>query len=238
MEIAFGIWILGIKWFTARTNCGKVLFVTNRGLQGFKFSQHIWLMITPAEALQRLKEGNQRFVSGARQALDLSDSARLAEVASGQNPFAAILCCADSRVPSELIFDQGLGDLFVVRVAGNVAEDTQVGSLEFAVEQLGAQLIVVMGHSHCGAVNAALAGAVGLSPSLSKVVAPISRAIDSMPKTDSTPTLEQAVEANVHQSIEDLKRKSEILAQRLDEGAIEILGSKYDLQTGLVQFLD
>ena len=193
-------------------------------------------MITPAESLQRLKEGNQRFLSGARQALDLSDAARLAEVASGQKPFAAILSCADSRAPSELIFDQGLGDLFVVRVAGNVAEETQVGSLEFAVEQLGAKLIVVMGHSFCGAVTAALAGAVGLSPSLSKVVAPITRAIASMPENESEPTLEQAVKANVLQSIVDLKQKSELLVQRLEEGSIEIHGALYDLSTGSVEF--
>lgn len=168
----------------------------------------------------------------------MSGSDRLAEVAQGQKPFAAILSCADSRVPPELIFDQGLGDLFVVRVAGNVVKNTQVGSLEFAVEQLGARLIMVLGHSRCGAVNAALARAVGLSPALAKVVAPISKVVESLRTADGDPSLDEAIEANVLRSVEKISQRSVLLATLLKEGTIEIVGACYDLETGQVKILE
>ena len=195
-------------------------------------------MSTPSEALQRLKEGNQRFVSGDRNALQKSDAKRLAEVATGQQPYAAILSCADSRVPPELIFDEGLGDLFVVRVAGNVVKNTQVGSLEFAVGQLGARLIVVLGHSRCGAVNAALAGAVNLSPALSKVVAPIAKVVSRLRENQPELSLDEAIQANVRQSVAELKKRSLALSAELEEGSIAIIGAVYDLETGQVEFLE
>ncbi|MDH5617576.1 MAG: carbonic anhydrase, partial [Gammaproteobacteria bacterium] len=113
-------------------------------------------MISSAEALQRLRDGNRRFVAGASSINDALSAARRAELVDGQNPFAVILACSDSRVPVELVFDQGLGDLFVIRVAGNIVAPSQVGSVEFAAANLGAKLVVVLGHSNCGAVDATL----------------------------------------------------------------------------------
>ena len=195
-------------------------------------------MITGEEALERLKEGNRRFVSGQRRALGLSDGNRLAEVAKGQQPFAAILSCADSRVPPELIFDQGLGDLFVVRVAGNVAGITQIGSLEFAVEQLGARMVVVLGHARCGAVNAALRGVAGLSPALNSVVAPISEVVTSLRDAGSEPGAKEAIQANVLHAVDELTSNSSGLRERVEAESLHIRGVYYDLESGKVHFLE
>jgi len=187
--------------------------------------------VSPDEALKRLVEGNKRFVQERRQNPNQS-IARLQLVAKGQYPFAAMLSCADSRVPSEIVFDQGLGDLFVVRLAGNVVSPTSLGSLEFATAVLGAQLIVVMGHERCGAVAAAvkgdpLPGRIGtfvedIKPALAKV------------KGKSGDPVENAVVANVQYQVELLQETSVMLAQLIQEGKLKIVGSRYDLDSGEV----
>ncbi len=187
--------------------------------------------VSPEEALKRLVEGNKRFVQQRRQNPNQS-IARLQLVAKGQYPFAAMLSCADSRVPSEIVFDQGLGDLFVVRLAGNVVSPTSLGSLEFATAVLGAQLIVVMGHERCGAVAAAvkgdpLPGRIGtfvedIKPALAKV------------KGKSGDPVENAVVANVQYQVELLQETSVMLAQLIQEGKLKIVGSRYDLDSGEV----
>jgi carbonic anhydrase len=185
--------------------------------------------VSPDAALKRLIEGNQRFVEGKRQNPNQT-RLRLQETAVAQYPFAAILGCADSRVPAEIVFDQGLGDLFVVRVAGNVASQTAIGSLEFSTAVLGSQLIVVVGHSRCGAVVAAakgdpLPGRIGvfveeIKPAVSRVRA-------------KTGDLEQnAVIANVQYQAQKLAESSTILAGLIKEGKLKIVGGRYDLASG------
>lgn len=185
--------------------------------------------VNPDAALKRLLEGNQRFVEGKRQNPNQS-RLRLQETAVAQYPFAAILGCADSRVPAEIVFDQGLGDLFVVRVAGNVASQTAIGSLEFSTAVLGAQLIVVVGHSRCGAVVAAakgdpLPGRIGvfveeIKPAVARVRA----------KTGDLE--ENSIIANVQYQAQKLAESSTILGGLIKEGKLKIVGGRYDLATG------
>lgn len=186
--------------------------------------------MTPDHALQRLMEGNQRFINGKRQNPH-QDRTRLAEVAKTQKPFASILSCADSRVPSEIIFDQGFGDLFICRVAGNIATPEEIGSLEFGALVLGAKLIMVMGHERCGAVDATIKGAQvpGRIASLIDAIKPSLRNLDSQ-KGDR---LENAIKANVLYQIEKLK-SSPVLSQLIQEGKLKIVGGYYDLDTGSV----
>lgn len=185
--------------------------------------------VSPNAALKRLLEGNQRFVEGKRQNPNQS-RLRLQETSVAQYPFASILGCADSRVPAEIVFDQGLGDLFVVRVAGNVASQTAIGSLEFATAVLGSQLIVVVGHSRCGAVVAAakgdpLPGRIGvfveeIKPAVARVRA----------KTGDVE--ENAIIANVQYQAQKLAESSTILNGLIKEGKLKIVGGRYDLATG------
>ena len=157
-------------------------------------------MVTAEEAHKELKQGNEQYV------LDASESSQMGADSSGrmravraQSPIAAILSCADSRVIPELIFNQGLGRLFVVQVAGNIADDSQVGSIEYAVEQLGVRLLVVVGHSNCGAVAAAVSNAPNLSPALSKVVATVNRVVTSIRESGREPTVDEVIEATAPQ---------------------------------------
>lgn len=197
-------------------------------------------------ALETLKAGNRRFVEESRDPGNLTLGDRRKEVASGQSPFAVILGCADSRVPAETLFDQGLGDLFVVRVAGNIAEDSQVGSIEFAVEQLGSRLVVVLGHSQCGAVAATLQvvgqgadpGSRGLrriTDLIGPVVEPL---MQSQLKDDPEQLLNRAVRDNVSATAEQLRTQAELLKPWLDKGELLIVGAEYDLETGEVDFFD
>ena len=179
-------------------------------------------MISAVEALERLREGNRRFASGTTSDSESGFLANRAEFADGQNPFAIILACSDSRVPVELVFDQGLGDLFVIRVAGNVVAPSQVGSVEFAAAQLGAKLVVVLGHSNCGAVDATLKELAQKqelrSPNLRAIVDRIRPAIDSL--TDQDVDLQDAVIANVHHSVGRLQHGSLILEKLVDSGEL------------------
>lgn len=203
-------------------------------------------MTSPTEALARLQEGNRRFVTYGRVRQARTDEARREELAEGQDPFAVVLGCSDSRVPVELVFDQGLGELFVVRVAGNVVADSQIGSVEYAVEQLGTQLVVVLGHSGCGAVQATLdhegQSLAELSSGLAAIVGRIRPGIAALegapPLADPAAHYHAAVAANVRHSVAQLRRGSPGLARRLETGELLIVGAEYDLESGVVEFLD
>lgn len=202
-------------------------------------------MTTALEAIERLKEGNRRFVAGRRRSGAVSPSRRM-RLTDGQNPFAAILGCSDSRVPAELVFDQGLGDLFVVRVAGNVAAPSQVGSVEFAAGLFGIELVVVLGHTRCGAIEATLkeldhpAGtpSANLGAILNRIRPAVRSLPDMTPDADHEALARQAVRANVRAQVAVLSQGSEILGRLVEAGRLTVVGAEYDLATGEVEFLD
>jgi carbonic anhydrase len=197
--------------------------------------------IPPDDALLLITDGNRRFV--ADESLHFQqDALRRSETANnGQKPYAVILTCSDSRVPPELIFDQGIGCLFVIRVAGNVAQNDEVASVEYGVGHLGARLIVVLGHTKCGAVTAVVDDAI-TGPNLEKLVKPIvpavARARSDNPGLQGSPLVEAAIRANVAQAIADLLRLSPSLAIGVTRGQIRVVGALYDIETGKVQFFD
>ncbi len=183
------------------------------------------------EALQRLKEGNERFAAD-KATHERQQGHRRAEVSKGQKPFAIIVCCSDSRVPPEIVFDQGLGDVFVLRTAGNVVDDVGAGSIEYAVEHFGTQLVVVLGHSQCGAVSAALSG--GEAPgNVRAVVDAIKPAVEKV-KGDPGDRLENAVKSNVRETVKWLQRSDPELTERVKAGKLKIVGACYDLESGRV----
>jgi carbonic anhydrase len=198
------------------------------------------------EALRRLQEGNLRFISNARGSDAFITEARLAELEKEQHPFAVVLGCSDSRVPAEIVFDQGLGDLFVIRVAGNIVAPSQIGSIEFAAERFGTQLVVVLGHSHCGAILATLEelqrGRENRSPNLHTIVNRVRPSVEKLLETDLKHDLDalvtQAVRANIRASVAQLRRGSRILERLIDQGRLLIVGAEYCLATGVVEFLD
>lgn len=189
--------------------------------------------LTPDQALQTLMDGNKRFVTRKRQNPNQGLS-RLQEVAKGQKPFAAILGCADSRVPSEIIFDQGLGDLFVCRVAGNIATPEEIGSLEFGTLVLGTKVLMVIGHERCGAVDATIKGAQvpGQIGSLLEAIQP------AVQRTKNKPgdPLENATKANVLVQVEKLT-SSPVISQLITEGKLKVVGGYYDLDTGEISLV-
>ena len=189
--------------------------------------------VTPDQALEKLVAGNNRFVNQKRTKRN-QDQNRLTEVAQGQEPFAAILGCADSRVPAEIVFDQGLGDLFVCRVAGNIATPEEIGSLEFGTLVLGSKVLMVMGHERCGAVKAAIKGG-----ELPGQIGSLIKSIDIgtvTPKSDDLTSLEKAAKANIAHQVEVLK-KSPVLSDLIAKGRLKIVGSYYDLDTGKVSLV-
>lgn len=190
--------------------------------------------LTSDQALEKLMAGNQRFVAMKLNRPNQSTQ-RLKELTKGQQPFTAILSCSDSRVPPEIIFDQGLGDLFVVRVAGNTADAIAVGSLEYSTEILGAPLIVVLGHEKCGAVDATVSKAK-VPGHIREVIAAIEPAVHNM-QCETPDRLECGVEANVKRVVEQLRSSQPILAKRIQEGKLNILGGRYDLDTGAVEIM-
>ncbi len=194
-------------------------------------------------ALNKLKEGNQRFVAGST--IHDAESIHTSRIANqhGQKPFAVILGCSDSRVPAELVFDQGLGDLFVVRVAGNIAASSQIGSIEFAVSMFESPLVIVLGHSSCGAINASLNAMKDPDQKVTKHIASLveqiepainSLAVDGLDKVDPA----DAVKANVMNSVADLCNHSEVIKSRIEAGLLQVEGAHYDLKTGQVEFYD
>jgi carbonic anhydrase len=191
--------------------------------------------MTPATALDLLKAGNARFVANATARRNWS--AGVAATASGQFPFAAVLGCMDSRVPIEIVFDQGIGDVFGLRVAGNIVNDDELGSLEYAVK-VGAKLIVVLGHTSCGAVKGALDDAKlgNLTGLLAKIHPAVKAAGCSNAKDDACVT--HVAEKNVLQSMKDIRKRSPYLAKYLDEGKVMLVGGMYDVATGRVTFFE
>jgi carbonic anhydrase len=187
--------------------------------------------VSSDDAIKRLMDGNKRFVNEKRQSPNQS-RLRLQETAVAQYPFASILGCADSRVPAEIVFDQGLGDLFVVRVAGNVASQTAIGSLEFSTAVLGSQLIIVLGHSRCGAVSAAIANEP-LPGRIGVFVEEIKPAVERV-RFKTGDIEENSVTANVQYQATQLAESSTILASLIREGKLKIVGGRYDLATGKV----
>jgi carbonic anhydrase len=185
--------------------------------------------------LDRLMAGNRRYVAGQAMHPDATTERR-GEVAKGQHPFAVIVGCADSRVPPEVVFDQGLGDLFVIRIAGNVLGDAAIGSIEYAVEHLGCELVVVVGHERCGAVDAVLKG--GDLPGHMSSFTPAIRPVIDGAKKKGGDVLDNAVRANAARVAKELTECEPILSEFVHLGKLKIVGARYDLDTGEVELLD
>jgi carbonic anhydrase len=203
-------------------------------------------MISASEALERLREGNRRFVSDVRGSAALVTQTRRSELAEGQEPFAIILGCSDSRVPAEIVFDQGLGDLFVIRVAGNIVASSQIGSVEFAAERFCTPLVVVLGHSRCGAVLATLEELMRprekQSRNLRSIVDRIRPSVEGLLATelrhDSEALVRHAVRANIRASANQVRHGSDVLEELIQEGRVLVVGAEYSLETGCVDFFD
>ncbi len=203
-------------------------------------------MISAIEALQRLKRGNQRFAEDLGGHRALNPQVRRNQLTAGQEPHAIILGCSDSRVPAEMVFDQGLGDLFVIRVAGNIVAPSQVDSVEFAAERFGTRLVVVLGHSNCGAIQATieeLGSPVGeQSRRLQSIVKRVRPTIEALLQTELRHDLEalaqHAVKANVRTSVNQLCSGSTVLEQLIRDDGLMVVGAEYSLQTGLVEFFE
>jgi carbonic anhydrase len=203
-------------------------------------------MLSAPDALARLREGNRRFAANRSSAPALSNAERAALI-SGQEPFAIILGCSDSRVPAELVFDQGFGDLFVIRVAGNIVAPSQVGSVEFAASRFGTRLVVVMGHTQCGAITATLeelqGGSTTQSKNLRSIVNRVRPAVVdllSRRRDDEDPDtlVSEAVRANVRASVNHLQHGSELLERLTAENGLLVVGAEYSLETGVVDFFE
>lgn len=227
---SFGAVILIIGWFIAvgtslSAPVGEVPLETSEKSLPSK---------TPDEALQVLLDGNRRFVEG-KSLHPRQDLLRVKEVAAGQKPFAIIVGCSDSRVPNEIVFDQGLGDLFIVRTAGQVSSYASWGSIEFAEEVLGAKLIVILGHTKCGAVKAAVETpeVPGHIVTLINAIKPAAELVRGLPGD----IVENAVRMNVALQVKQLRSLEPVLAKRVREGSIKIVGAVYDLETGKVSLV-
>lgn len=203
-------------------------------------------MVSALDALERLRAGNSRFVSGVRSIDSLMSQTRRNDFVAGQQPFAVILGCSDSRVPVEIIFDQGLGDLFVIRVAGNIVASSQIGSVEFAAERFGIRLVVVLGHTRCGAVQATLEElqrpSGTQSRNLRSIVDRIAPAVEGLLATELRHDLEALVQhaarANVRVSASSLRNGSAVLEQLTQKDGLIVVGAEYSLETGIVDFFD
>lgn len=203
-------------------------------------------MISALDALLRLRDGNRRFTAGQVDTESMARRVHEAGISDGQHPFAIILACSDSRVPTELIFDQGIGDLFVIRVAGNVVATTQIGSIEFAAKQFGTKLVVVLGHSNCGAVIATLKELAlkesQSSPNLRAIIDRIRPAVEPILEAhkddEDHGVIRDSVLANVRASVEKLSHGSLILERLIENGELCITGAVYSIETGQVEFFD
>lgn len=203
-------------------------------------------MLSSRQALERLREGNRRFTSDVRSLDSLLSHARRGALAAGQEPFATILGCSDSRVPAEGVFDQGLGDLFVIRVAGNIVAPSQIGSVEFAAARYGTPLVVVLGHTQCGAIQATIEElhrpTQNQSRNLRSIVDRVRPSVEPLLATnlkdDPAGLVREAVRANVRASASQLRHGSEILEQMIGEGSLLVVGAEYSLETGEVDFFD
>ena len=203
-------------------------------------------MIPATEGLIRLRAGNQRFAANVRGLDAFVSLGRRIELVTGQEPFAIVLGCSDSRVPAELVFDQGLGDLFVIRVAGNIVAPSQVGSVEFAASRFGTRLVVVLGHSQCGAITATLEElrqpTANQSRNLRSIVDRIRPSVEGLLATelrhDPDALVKEAVRANIRASASHLRHGSEVLEQLIQDDGLLVVGAEYSLETGVVDFFD
>ncbi|WP_022953228.1 carbonic anhydrase [Leucothrix mucor] len=203
-------------------------------------------MITADEALVRLKDGNQRFATGVRSDDTYTKQMQRPSLINEQTPFAIILGCSDSRVPAEIVFDQGLGDLFVIRVAGNIVAPSQIGSIEFAAERFGTKLVVVMGHSKCGAVTATLDdlrhpssdGSMNLMSIVSRIRPAVEPLYNTNLRNDPDLLLEAAIKANIMASTNQLRRGSKVLENLILNNELMVVGAEYSLETGMVEFFE
>ena len=203
-------------------------------------------MISAREALDRLRAGNLRFISNVRGADAYLSQTRRAELTKSQEPFAIILGCSDSRVPAEIVFDQGLGDLFVIRVAGNIVAPSQVGSVEFAASRFGTRLVVVLGHSQCGAIVATLEElrrpTENQSRNLRAIVDRVRPSVEGLLETDLSRDLDalvrRAVRLNISASANHLRHGSEVIDQLIQDDGLLVVGAEYSLETGVVEFFD
>lgn len=203
-------------------------------------------MIPAREALQRLRDGNRRFVSHVRSGDTIASRARRGQLVSGQHPFAIILGCSDSRVPAEIVFEQGLGDLFVIRVAGNVVAASQIGSVEFAADRFATRLVVVLGHTNCGVILTTLEELSqekeNQSRNLRSIVNRVRPSVEALLATDlrhdHEALVREAVRANVRVSANQLRYGSDILEHLIQNEGLVIVGAEYSLETGVVEFFD
>lgn len=203
-------------------------------------------MIPALEALDRLRDGNRRFRDDGTDSEALTNRARRRKVAEGQTPFAIILGCSDSRVPAEIIFDQGLGDLFVIRVAGNIVAPSQIGSVEFAAAQFSTRLVVVLGHSQCGVITATIEQLkrplFDQSRNLRSIVDRVRPSVEPLLATNlrdrHADLVRESVRANIRMSVAHLRHGSEILEGLTQKEGLMIVGAEYSLETGKVEFLD
>jgi carbonic anhydrase len=198
------------------------------------------LQITPDVAMQRLTEGNGRFVQGTSTHPDATAARREETAKLGQHPFVTILSCSDSRVPLELVFDQGIGDIFVVRVAGNVCGPSEMGSVEYGVDHVGTPLLVVLGHSQCGAVTAATMSADvhgAIKPLVARITPAVKEAQAAHPDTHGKDLLPAATEANVWNSIKELLTQSHATRELVKHGKLKVVGAIYDVKSGKVRWL-
>lgn len=202
--------------------------------------------VTAAEALQRLKDGNERFVDGAAGAVRHYGPPDPQSVGQPQSPIAIVLGCSDSRVPAEMVFDQGVGDLFVIRVAGNIVAPSQVDSVEFAASQFGTRLVVVLGHTQCGAVLAAIdemgKDQAERSQSLRAIVDRVRPAVEKVwgerTGSDQETLVTRAVRANIQSSVEQVSKGSDGIRELIEHEGLEVIGAEYSLETGVVTFFN
>ncbi len=195
---------------------------------------------TPAAVLQRLKNGNARYLTGISRHARIDVERRVETARKGQKPYATIVGCSDARVPTEVVFDQGFAEVFVIRVAGNVIDTAGLASVEYGAGYLGTPLVVVLGHSKCGAVDAAVSGAelAGSLPRLMDMIKPaVEKARHDNPELKGEMLLERAIEANVYHSMEELLRGSPVLRERVKSGRLKIVGAIRDLKSGRVRWL-
>jgi carbonic anhydrase len=203
-------------------------------------------VISALDALELLQEGNRRFTSDTSSRDGFSSRLRRIETASGQQPFAAILGCSDSRVPVEIVFDQGLGDLFVIRVAGNIVAPSQIGSVEFAAEEFGTRLVVVLGHTQCGAIRTTLEQLQrpkeNQSHNLHSIVDLIRPSVEGLLATplrhDLDALAREAVRANIRASVKHLHHGSDVIEQLIQKAGLMVVGAEYSLETGVVDFFE
>ena len=203
------------------------------------FSSFVYARSAGDESLQKLMDGNKRYVSGDLAKKNIGDDRRK-ELLKGQKPFAIVVTCSDSRVPPELLFDQGMGDIFVIRVAGNVVDQIELGSIEYGAEHLNAPLLILLGHSNCGAVKATLetkGKAEGNIGAIVKKIAPAAKAAQKKGGSEEE-ILEAAIQGNLRNVYKDLMSKSTIIPHLTKEGKLKIVAGEYSLATGKVEMID